>query len=89
MKSAKLNSSQRLQRVLTVLSDGQEHSTLDIIGQAQVCAVSAIISELRANGVDIVCRRMGDRWLYKIGSRAYPQGACPSALGAEVSELMP
>lgn len=70
MKSAKLNSSQRLQRVLKVLSDGQEHSTLDIIGQARVCAVNSIISELRANGVGIVCRRMGDRWLYKIGGRA-------------------
>lgn len=55
MKSARLNSSQRLQRVLKVLSDGQEHSTLDIIGQA--------------NGVGIVCRRMGDRWLYRIGRR--------------------
>lgn len=70
MKSAKLNSSQRLQRVLNVLADGQEHSTLDIIGQAKVCAVSAIVSELRANGVAIVCKRHGNIWNYKIGSPA-------------------
>lgn len=70
MKSARLNSSQRLQRVLNVLSDGQEHSTLDIIGQAKVCAVNSIISELRANGVAIVCKRVGNIWNYRIGSRA-------------------
>ncbi|MDZ7655582.1 MAG: hypothetical protein U0997_06525 [Sulfurimicrobium sp.] len=69
MKSARLNSSQRLQRVLTVLSDGQEHSTLDIIGKARVCAVNSIISELRANGVGIVCKRQGNVWNYRIGSR--------------------
>lgn len=69
MKSAKLKSSHRLQRVLGVLSDGQEHSTRDIVYEADVCAVNSIIAELRANGVAIRCRRMGRNvFMYRIGA---------------------
>ena len=64
MNSAKLSRSDRLKRVLSVLSDGQAHTTMDIIKNASVCAVNSIISELRANGKDIECQRKGDVWYY-------------------------
>lgn len=68
MKSAKLKTSQRLQRVLAVLSDGQEHSTRDIVYEADVCAVNSIIAELRANGVGITCKRQSRNvFTYRIG----------------------
>lgn len=68
MKSAKLNTSRRLQRVLAVLADGQEHSTRDIVYEADVCAVNSIISELRANGVTITCKRQSRNvFTYRIG----------------------
>ena len=44
------------QRVNALLSDGQEYSTRDIVDCANVCAVNAIISELRANGCQITTR---------------------------------
>jgi hypothetical protein len=65
MKSAHIQTSQRLQRVDALLADGQEYSTLDIIQYASVCAVNSIIAELRDNGRDIQCRRTGNTWLYK------------------------
>lgn len=69
MHYARLSRSPRQQRVLRVLSDGAEHSTLDIIRRAGVCAVSAIVSELRANGVAIACTRRKNLWFYRLGSR--------------------
>ena len=59
MHAAKLEKSARLARVYRLLSDGREHSTLDIMRGADVCAVSACISELRdeRNGADIRCRQ--------------------------------
>ena len=65
MHAAKLSTSERLWRVRELLKDGQSHSTLEIIKRAKVCAVSAIVSELRANGMDIDCQRRGDRWYYR------------------------
>lgn len=65
MKSARLDSSERLQRVDQLLADGLEYSTLDIVYGAQVCAVNSIIAELRDNGRDIRCRREGNLWFYK------------------------
>lgn len=68
MKSARLKTSHRLQRVLAVLADGQEHSTRDIVYEADVCAVNSIIAELRANGVGIRCRRHSRNvFMYRIG----------------------
>ncbi|HMM72425.1 MAG TPA: hypothetical protein PKC22_09440 [Rhodocyclaceae bacterium] len=67
MHYARLSRSPRQQRVLRVLSDGAEHSTLDIIRRAGVCAVSAIVSELRANGVAIACTRRKNLWFYRLG----------------------
>lgn len=65
MHAADLAHSPRLQRVADLLTDGQEHSTMEIIHAAQVCAVNSIVAELRANGLEIVCRRVGDIWYYR------------------------
>lgn len=66
MKAAALANSDRLQRVLAVLDDGAEHSTLDIVWRARVCAVNSCIAELRANGKRIACRREKGIWYYRI-----------------------
>lgn len=68
MAHANLFTSKRLQRVLLLISDGKEHSTLDIAINARVCAVNSAISELRVgNGIKINCRCVGsgeDRVFY-------------------------
>ena len=68
MHAAKLHKSDRLQRVHTVLKavSPRWFSTRDIIEIANVCAVSSIASELRANGVNIECRREGNVWSYRL-----------------------
>jgi len=66
MNAASIENSDRLNRVLELLSQGGEFTTLDIIKQANVCAVNSIISELRQNGFDIDCQRRGDKWFYKL-----------------------
>ena len=66
MNAAKLNKSDRLQRVLEFLRDKRPHSTLEIVRKAKVCAVNSIIAELRANGIDISCQRRADRWYYRM-----------------------
>ena len=77
MNAANLMTSARLQRVYYALNDGLEHSTRDLIWQADVCAISAIIEELRANGCQIECRQQttdtGRIWLYRMtqGHRAF------------------
>ena len=82
MHAAKLSRSPRLSRVYRLLSDGREHSTREIGDGAEVCAVSACISELRdpANGADIRCRLIvrsstGERfYLYRL-VRPVPEAA--------------
>jgi uncharacterized protein YerC len=66
VKAARLETSPRLQRVATLLADGREYSTLDIVIGASVCAVNSCIAELRANGYAIACRRVGDVWFYRM-----------------------
>ena len=66
MNAASIEKSARLGRVLDLLLQGGEYSTLDIIKQANVCAVNSIVAELRQNGIDINCQRRGERWFYKI-----------------------
>lgn len=73
MHAARLDSSPRLQRVHKLLSDGGEHSTLEIAISAEVCAVNSCISELRDQGAEITCRQIrsqsGQRlWLYRMTS---------------------
>jgi len=72
MHAARLEHSARLQRVLELLGDGRWYSTLDIVVGAGVCAVNSCVAELRVNGVDIVCRRVGkDRFEYRLASAAH------------------
>ncbi len=64
MHAARLDHSPRLQRVADLLADGREYSTREISRQADVYAVNSIVAELRANGLEILCRRCGDVWVY-------------------------
>jgi len=57
--AANLETSERLQKVLSVLFDGIWHSTFDIMSRTQLCAVGSAVSELRANGKDVVSRCVG------------------------------
>lgn len=66
MKAAKLQTSERLQRVDALLADGLPHSTMEIIEAAHVCAVNSIIGELRENGRSIHCQRVEDVWFYQM-----------------------
>lgn len=67
MHAARVGSSPRLKRVLRLLSMGGEYSTRDIVFRAHVMAVSACISELRANGIAIASRMAGGHWYYRLG----------------------
>jgi hypothetical protein len=66
MNAASIEKSARLGRVLDLLSQGGEYTTLNIIRQAEVCAVNSIVAELRCNGFDITCQRRGDKWFYTL-----------------------
>ncbi len=66
MNYARIENSPRLKRLAEVLADGREHSTLDLVGRAGICAVNSAVAELRENGYDIDCRRQGDTWLYRL-----------------------
>lgn len=69
MNAAALTSP-RLQRVLALLRDGRSHTTRDVVRRASVCAVNAIMAELRHHGAEIVCtqQRVGGkrRFFYKM-----------------------
>lgn len=58
MHSARLETSERLKRVLAVLAPGTPKTTRQIVREAHVCAVDSIISELRANGFRIECEHV-------------------------------
>ena len=64
--AASAENSRRLQRVLAILEDGAEHSTYELLHQAQVCAVNSIIHELRQNGHEITCLRHNGRFHYQL-----------------------
>ena len=72
MHYAKLASSPRLQRVHAFLSDGLEHSTLELALGARIVNPGTYVSELRAQGAVVECRQTrsefrGERvWLYKM-----------------------
>lgn len=67
IRAARLDASPRLQRVAELLADGRWYSTLDIMIGAGVCAVNSCVSELRANGLTIECRRVGrERFEYRL-----------------------
>jgi hypothetical protein len=65
--AGRVETSPRLQRVLAVLADGARHTTRDLMFEANVCAVSACVSELRANGIDVRCEAIArGRYVYWI-----------------------
>ena len=72
MHAAALATSPRLQRLLAVLADGRQHSSLELVLEARVCAISAAVSELRMNGAVIDVERFergggdGPVWLYRL-----------------------
>ena len=66
MNAAKLEKSDRLQRVYKLLKKGGEYTTLDIIHKAGVCAVNSVISELRQHGYQINCQRRANKWFYRL-----------------------
>ena len=72
--AARIEHSERLRRVLALLADGAWHSTLDVVLGANVCAVNSCIAELRANGYEVVCSRVGrERFEYRwAGARLAP-----------------
>ena len=73
MHAASIARSPRLRRVADFLAGGAEHSTLEIVTGARVCAVNSCIAELRANGYNISCRQItgpdGRIWLYRMASK--------------------
>jgi len=66
MNAASLETSKRLKRLFRFLKDGKEHTTLEIVQGARVCAVNSAVAELRANGVDVACNRQGAVWSYRM-----------------------
>ena len=85
MHAARLDRSDRLRRVYALLADGREHSTLEIVQGAGVCAVNACIAELRDNGAVINCRvavrqMTGERvWLYRLVRSIRTGGPVPGS----------
>lgn len=77
IKAAKLESD-RLQRVLRLLSDGKWRTTRQILRDAGVCAVNTVVAELRHHGAEIECEQRrrpigrGRLWYYRMtkGPRA-------------------
>lgn len=66
MNHARLDSSDRLQRTLRALRVHKELSTLDLSRAAGIVAVSAAVSELRANGFDVRARQVNRVWFYRL-----------------------
>ena len=69
--------SPRLLRVLRVLADGREHTTLEIQEAARTVATSTCVAELRASGYEVECRRaaLADRrpvWRYRMPAPPTP-----------------
>jgi len=64
MHYAKLDKSDRLQRVYNLLRQEGPQTTMQIIQKANVAAVSSIVSELRAQGIIIECEPIR-RGIYK------------------------
>ena len=57
MNAAKIENSPPLRRMHELLKDGQPVSGFVLMMAAPTTGLSARVSELRANGLDIVCER--------------------------------
>lgn len=69
--AAKLESSPRLQGVLSVLLDGNWHSTRDLQNYAYVCAAGECMSELKFNGIEYDKEWREKRCYYKLRHLGY------------------
>lgn len=59
MHHGRLSTSSRLRRALRVLQAAKgEISNYDLMFKAKICAPGTVISELRANGAEIICRQV-------------------------------
>ena len=57
MRSASIRTSDRLRKALKVLQEAErELSTLELMQRAEICAVSAVVDELRDNVAEIIIR---------------------------------
>lgn len=66
MRHANLETSDRLQRTLAALQSAEELSTWELSQRARIMAVSAAVSELRANGIDVRSRVENKVWYYSL-----------------------
>lgn len=66
MHFARLEHSPRLKRVLEVLKESGAHTTYEIQERARVCAVSSSVSELRAQGFRITCKKRKGAFEYRL-----------------------
>jgi hypothetical protein len=66
MNAAKLEKSDRLQRVDALLRSGKQYSTKEISNRTDVYAINSAVAELRAhpNNRKITCKRFGSAWYY-------------------------
>jgi hypothetical protein len=91
MHAAALSRSPRLQAVHKVLLDGKRHSTRELIDKTGSCAINSIVSELRANGVAVLCEYESttldgnDVYVYSLPG----VGVNSKRVGAEPQTVMP
>ena len=62
--AAKINRSERLQKALGLLADGNWHSTLEVSRVANTVCPGTTIQELKANLFRIESRKNGRQWEY-------------------------
>lgn len=71
IKAANIHKSPRLKKLLHALADLNWHSTRDLTDRCHNYAIGTSISELRANGIPVACRRVKTefrRWFeYRLG----------------------
>ena len=68
MHFAKLADSARLQRALAALREAGEAglTSMQWIERAQIVAPGTVAPELRKQGVNVVCKREGNVWRYRL-----------------------
>lgn len=54
------------ERILALLQDGREHEMHDIHRAVGFCRLNSRVAELRARGNDIVCRKQGGLYHYRL-----------------------
>lgn len=70
--SANVESSERLQRVLSFLQGRESATTREIMLCANVCAVNSCVSELRENGYAISCKYVDGNYSYTLDKTSGP-----------------